>query len=61
MWEAYLSHEGRIVAVLEVFREHCLGESFLVDDDEADARGSPSHGFLVLVVLRQNRTTLSNS
>jgi hypothetical protein len=57
----YLSHEGRVVAVLKVLGKDFFGESVLIKNDKADAISSPSHNILVLFILSKLRSTLSSS
>jgi hypothetical protein len=46
--------------VFEVFGQHFFGESILVDNDEADAIGSPLHNFLISMILSDIITTFKS-
>ena len=46
--------------MLEVAGERHFRESIIVEDDETDAAGCPSHGSLVALVLGHKKRTLRN-
>jgi hypothetical protein len=57
----YLSDKGRVIAVFEILRKDLFGESIFINDDEADAIGSPSDHMLVLIFLGKVNSTLNSS
>lgn len=47
----YLSDEGRVVAVFEIFGEDGFGEEVFVGDDESNAIGGPLDADIILNLL----------
>jgi hypothetical protein len=51
MWKEYLSDEGRVVAVLEIFGKDGFGKEFFVGDNESDAVGGPLDAHIIFDLL----------
>ncbi len=51
MWNGYLSHERRVVAVLEIFGENSFRKEFFIGDNESYSVGGPLDAHIILNLL----------
>lgn len=61
MMGSYLSYEGGVIGVFEVFGEDGFSKLDLMGDDEADAVGWPFDDGVVLMILSKRKGTLRSS